>query len=152
MAKRIVASIEKRLRQVFIPEHSGAAFADIDLARGNIELRDVKVNHEFLQKRSSLPFMIRDSTIRRVSVHFPLKALLAKRPGQVRIEGVSIVLAPREDLTLEQARSIFRDERQRAIAAAELWAMSLERMDDPMDIRYCGRYDTLLGNYVCGVC
>ena len=133
MAKRLVASIEKRLRQVLIPRDSDAAFAEIDVARGNIELRDVKINEEFLQKRSSLPFMIRDSTIRRVSVHFPLKALLAKRPGQVRIEGVSIVLAPREDLTLEQARSIFRDERQRAIAAAELWAMSLERMDDPMD-------------------
>ena len=69
MAKRLVASIEKRLRQVLVPRDQDAPAPQIDVARGNIELRDVKVNEEFLQKRSSLPFMIRDSTIRRVSVH-----------------------------------------------------------------------------------
>ena len=122
MAKRLVAQIERRLREVLIERDANnpACKSEVNLREGRIEMMDVKINEEFLKKRSSLPFMIRDSSIRRVSVHFPLKALLAKQRMKVQIEGVVLVLVPREDLTLDEARTIFREERQRAIAAAEL--------------------------------
>ena len=139
MARRLVAGIEKRLCEVLIPRdvNDPACYTLIDLKQGKIELSDAMINPEFLRKRSSLPFEIRDSSIRRVSIHFPLKALLSRQQVKVQIEGLALVLVPRKDLTLDEARNIFREERQRAIAASEL-AMdvifgSLAEEDDGKD-------------------
>ena len=94
MARRLVAGIEKRLCEVLIPRdvNDPACYTLIDLKQGKIKLSDAMINPEFLRKRSSLPFEIRDSSIRRVSIHFPLKALLSRQQVKVQIEGLALLV------------------------------------------------------------
>jgi len=119
--KWLVDAVEKRLRDILIsvdPEHP---MVEVDLRAGLIEFQNVRLSSEYLAKQSTLPVDVRDSLIRSVRVKFSLRALLTRHKVEVEMDGLALVLAPRVDPPIAVARAVFRKEKQRAIAGAELW-------------------------------
>jgi len=93
----------------------------VDLRAGLIELENVRISSEYLAKQSTMPVDVRDSHVRSVRVKFSLSSLLTRRRIEVEMDGIALVITPRLDPPIEVARAIFRAEKQRLIAGAELW-------------------------------
>mmetsp|Transcript_48904 Transcript_48904/g.163210 ORF Transcript_48904/g.163210 Transcript_48904/m.163210 type:complete len:1331 (-) Transcript_48904:21-4013(-) len=121
MSRWLVELIEKRLHEVLIPIDPNNPVCRVDLRAGLIELEDVRLHAAFLSRNYTLPVEVLSSHVRRVRVKFSLRALLTRHRIELELDGLALVLAPRDDPPIEVARSIFRREKQQAIAGAELW-------------------------------
>jgi hypothetical protein len=132
MAKKMLVDVlERRLREVLVPRDPEAHPIHVDLRGGVVRMKDCRFNAEYLSRHTTLrqPFTVSDSIIRSAELRFSLRALLARQHIELQLEGVALVLAPRADLPIEEARAIFRSEKQQAIIAAELWSAHARSME-----------------------
>ena len=126
----LASTLDARIRRVVRPRDPDHPHPiSIDLVNGAVECEDVEVDPVYFAQKTSLPFAVRDSVIRRVSARFSLKGLLTQQePLVVRIEGLSLVLAPRDEPSADEALAVFRAAKQAAILSAEEWASTAQRL------------------------
>ena len=84
----LASTLDARIRRVVRPRDPDHPHPiSIDLVNGAVECEDVEVDPVYFAQKTSLPFAVRDSVIRRVSARFSLKGLLTQQePLVVRIE------------------------------------------------------------------